>query len=682
MASDAKYMEIFALNGKSNLLEEQDFGIINGKLALNVPYRDVLSFKKIYAPPFVSSNFLFDVRLFGEKVSTDGYKWYPHKVLRWGKSNDVNILSSLVLAENKRAVILSVTLNNQSKTKKKVPVQFDIQGKLDYYQDWEFAKPESVTGCKDTQKGNRLIKSNKEGTIVIYTDIKGMKWHDYCLHWDGQFEIPARGQKTFNIVVSIGNDRESQKDCDQIAVNIKKEIVKADFACEQKVKDLFNKIPEFTASDKRLEKFYHRSLVHLILNKWDVKEFLLHPYYSTGGINGGCICNYLWDFGEGWELFGMYDPDALKTHLKTFLNNDMTRHFAFSPAKGRAIGPFYQINQEKLIFLIYYYVLLSGDVDFLDEKVKRIPIIDLVMDNAKYGDDFAKPAVLVNYGKGNHLLELRREYIYDYVMPDLNARRYANYQAAAVLCKAAGRDEYEQLLQRTEPLKKLLKQQLWSAKDKWFYFLNAKNQKELRYTIQMFKLIDSDVLDAEQRKGLLSHINEEEFLSDYGMHSMSKKDPAYDQVDIDNGGGGAYTGFPPQVIEKLYKAGYPKIAEDIFKRILWWGERFPYWGDSFVANNIDYRKDSPLQNTIGSISGAQSIIFGMFGIQVTVDGLLTINPVPPSYSPEISLKGLRIRGNNIDISAKGKEYTVAINSKKHKCCIGEKFTSNLQQIKK
>lgn len=679
---EKKYMDLFSLKGESNLLDEQDFGIINGKVALNVPYKDAISFKKLYAPPFVSSNFLFDVRLFGEKVRTDGYKWYPYKVLRWGKLNDCNISSSVVLAESRRALILSVTIDNQSKFKKKVPVQFDIHGKLDYYQDWEFAKPESVTACKDVQKGNRLIKSNKDGAIVISTDIKDMQWHDYCLHWDGQFELPARSHKTFNVVVSIGYNKESHKDCDQISANVNKELKKADTVWVQKVKDLFTKIPEFTASDKRLEKFYNRSLAHLLLNKWDVKEFLLNPYYSTGGINGGCICNYLWDFGEGWEIFGMYDPDALKTHLKTFLSNDMTKHFAFSPAKGKAIGPFYQINQEKLIFLVYYYVLLSGDFAFLDEKVNRIPIIDLVMDNARFGDDFSKPAVLVNYGKGNHLLELRREYIYDYVMPDLNGRRYANYQAAATLSKAAGREEYEQLFARLEPLKKLLKQQLWSSKDKWFYFLNAENKKEMRYTIQMFKLIDSDVLDDQQRKGLLSHINEEEFLSDYGMHSMSKKDPAYDQIDIDNGGGGSYTGFPPQIIEKLYKAGYPKIAEDIFRRILWWGDKFPYWGDSFVANNIDYRKDSPLQNTAGSISGAQSIIFGMFGVQVTVDGQLTINPVPPSYSPDINLKGLRIRGNNIDISVKGKEYTVKINGKKYKCQDGKKFTCKLQQAGK
>ena len=122
---------------------------------------------------------------------------------------------------------------------------------------------------------------------------------------------------------------------------------------------------------------------------------------------------------------------------------------------------------------------------------------------------------------------------------------------------------------------------------------------------------------------------------------MSKKDLAYDQVDIDNGGGGSCVCFPPQIIERLYKSGHPKEAENVLERILWWGERLPYWGDSLVANNIDYRKDTPLQNAIGAVAGAQCIIFGMFGVEVKFNGDITINPNPPTFSPEINLIGLK-----------------------------------------
>ena len=84
----------------------------------------------------------------------------------------------------------------------------------------------------------------------------------------------------------------------------------------------------------------------------------------------------------------------------------------------------------------------------------------------------------------------------------------------------------------------------------------------------------------------------------------------------------------------------------------------PYWGDSIVANNVDYRRDTPLQNTIGALAGAQSILFGMFGVTVAADGSVTVNPQPPAFSPEISLTGLKVRGRELDILVAGGRYRV------------------------
>lgn len=39
--------------------------------------------------------------------------------------------------------------------------------------------------------------------------------------------------------------------------------------------------------------------------------------------------------------------------------------------------------------------------------------------------------------------------------------------------------------------------------------------------------------------------------------------------------------------------GKPQPAENILKRILWWGERMPYWGDSFYADTMRYREETP-----------------------------------------------------------------------------------------
>ena len=136
-----------------------------------------------------------------------------------------------------------------------------------------------------------------------------------------------------------------------------------------------------------MEKFYNRSLVHLILNRWDVPEFVLHPYYSTGSIRGGCVTDYLWNYGEAWELLPLYDPAAHREHIKQFLKCDMTAHFAFNPVDGEAHGPWYMVNQEKIIGLVYHHVKITGDTAFLDEVVAGKTVLEHVLKNAMVRDD-------------------------------------------------------------------------------------------------------------------------------------------------------------------------------------------------------------------------------------------------------------------------------------------------------
>jgi hypothetical protein len=60
----------------------------------------------------------------------------------------------------------------------------------------------------------------------------------------------------------------------------------------------------------------------------------------------------------------------------------------------------------------------------------------------------------------------------------------------------------------------------------------------------------------------------------------------------------------------------------------------------------------------------------MFGVNLAMDGTITINPKLPSWSPQASLKGLKMRGSNMDISAAGPEFTVRIGDRVLRSKIG------------
>jgi hypothetical protein len=547
-------------------------------------------------------------------------------------------------------------LRNTANEAKNVPLQIDISGGLDYATNWDFSKPTGEKACRIVEKENLVLLLNDTGAIAM--GLPELSREGFVPIRETSVTLQPNASANFWITLAVGEPEEAEKIARRLQQNPAEAVTRSCEEWAQHSLDLLGKLPRLTASDKRLEKFYDRSLLHLVLNQWRVPEFLLEPYYSTGSVNGGCVCSYLWDFGEGWEVFPLADPDALREHVKAFLGINLTKHFAFNPISGMGWGPWYYINQEKIVFLIYYYVLLTGDESFLHEKVGEKSIIEWVVFQALVGDELEEEANLVDYGAGNHHLELRRSYRYDNILPDMNARRIPVYFAAEKLCELARHNPQVNLRERAEKLKPLIHEKLWSEENKWWFHLDPDGGKQLRYTMQMFKLIAGHAISDEEEAALIGHINEREFLSEFGFHSLSKLDPAYDQVDFDNGGGGAYNSFPPQIAERLYKAGHPREAADILRRILWWGERLPYWGDSFAANVIEYRKDTPLQNTVGSIAAAQSIIFGMFGIASDFEGNISINPQPPSFSPSIALTNLQIRGRTMDVCITDNSYEV------------------------
>ena len=196
-------------------------------------------------------------------------------------------------------------------------------------------------------------------------------------------------------------------------------------------------------------------------------------------------------------------------------------------------------------------------------------------------------------------------------------------------------------------MKALVKKELFDRENGWYLAIGPDGKKYLRYTMQMFKAMGWNhwALDAEEEDALIRHLmSTDEFLGECGLHSLSKLDPAYDEFDIDNGGPGACVSFTPAVIDRLYMSGRVQEAENLFRRLLWLGESLPYWGDSQRADIREYRRDTPLQNDIQGAAIAQSMIFGMFGIDVYSDGSVEISPHLPEGMNYMELRDVRFAG--------------------------------------
>jgi hypothetical protein len=665
-ASDKTSM--FDMPGRQIIHDEEHLGIANGRATCGISYRDVGGVSGLWAPPFVSSNFTLDFRVSGAKAMTDDWTWRPYQVLRSGAVGDVKVTSKTTLLYGHRVSVLSVSLHNTGK--QAAPLDVFTLAWLDSVKDWGFGRAGSGTPTALRVDKRCLVMQQGELGIHVGIDSPDWSWEASGNLGHAHAMLPAGEKRVVHVAAAIGSTKDARAELDKVLDDPAAALQAADAEYGRRIEEIVTKLPSLESSNRQLVNWYNRSLVHFMMSRWDVPEFKLNPYYSTGSVKGGCVCNYLWNFGEVWEILPLFDAPAARTHIKQFLDIDLLKHFFFYPIDGRGDGLWYMVNQEKVIGLTYFYVMLTGDVGFLAETVDGKTIADHMVIHAMYGDDVNKPIGLIDYSASNSHLELRRGLPYNHIMPDLNGRRYANYLRVATLCELAGKP-MPHLRERAEMLKPVFKQRLWDPKARWFRFEDDKGKGDLRYTVQMFKMVGSGVLDKECESGLLSHLNDKEFLSQWGLHSLSKRDPAYDQLDIDNGGGGNCTCFPPQVIERLYQANRPDLAADLISRLLWWGETMPYWGDSIAANCKDYRRDTPLQCTFDGVTVAQSVIFGVFGVSVRADGDIIIKPHAIPFASDMALSGLKLRGQSVDVRVAGKQFEIRSGDQKLTGAIGK-----------
>ncbi|MBE6389786.1 MAG: hypothetical protein E7043_06395 [Lentisphaerae bacterium] len=671
------FARMFAIKGSDSIISPEDSGLVNGKIAVNGWMHDLAEIRTLYAPPFFSDDFKLVIRFNGKRAAATGNLWEPDQFTRKGSIPGWSLVSRLVPVAGERAVIMAIEVTNRRKTTRDLAIEYEISGGFGRLDHWGFGKPRNCPFADRSFAGDILCLHHDTGVLQSASSLPVSPKMPVCsgvLTTPGLRRIAPGKTGVFYTFISVGDQEYSTGLIDRMKKDPEGFITRSRQHWQNRVKKLMEVMPVFESDNKGLEKIYYRSLLHLLINEWDVPEFLLHPYYATGAINGGCVCCYLWNYGEPYRLWSILNAKSAREHLKTYLKLDLSNCFAFFPEDGSPNGPYYPVNQEKVLFLANAYVLNTGDTAFLHEMLEGKSIIQHLVDQALMHDDLSKDAVLVNYKDGNNHLELRRELRYDGIVPDLNLRRCVNYHIADKLCRIAGYDPHVDLISRAENLKKLIRQELFSPADNWYYAIDMQGKKYLRYTMQMFKAIGWGdwAMNQEEENSLIKMLmDKDEFLGDFGIHSLSKKDPAYDERDVDNGGPGACISFAPAIADRLYMAGKNQEGDQIMQRLLWLGPHMPYWGDSQRADVMEYRRDTPLQSDIQGAALSQTIIFGLFGITVNDDFSIEVKPHLFPETGEMTLKNIRLAGMSFDIYHSASGTTVSCDGKTYHALPGE-----------
>ena len=299
--STSNLAAVFDMDGRDIIRDEVDLGIVNGKLALGINFRDVAGIGGLWSPPYVSSNFSLDGRVSGKKVPTSKWNWRPFQVEREGNLGDVAVASTTTMIYGRRAAVTSFTFKNAGSAS--APLEFFTLGWLDAVRDWGFTKPTNRSETTLHADGRLLTLSQGKLAIVVAIDSPEWTWEVSGNLGRAVATLPGKQSHSVNVVIAMGEADDAAASLAEILANTAGAIGAAEKEYVDRVGEVFEKLPTLESDNEQLVRWYNRSLIHLLMNRWELPDFVLKPYYSTGSVNGGCVANYLWNFGELWQIF-------------------------------------------------------------------------------------------------------------------------------------------------------------------------------------------------------------------------------------------------------------------------------------------------------------------------------------------------------------------------------------------
>ena len=432
-------------------------------------------------------------------------------------------------------------------------------------------------------------------------------------------------------------------------ISIEENSVEASLHQREQDWDLFwSKAPHLEASDQKLESAYNHSLLTFFLCRWTSPHFAVSPHYAEAGINGGALCNYLWGEANASKMMAIIEGADWKPSLIAHMGMGIDEHYAFEPLRGKGVGPFYSYNGVSLAQAVEDYIHWTGDTKFLDETVNGLPLsrrlIQLIDD---FESKFPQRDGLIDFGDNHHLLEMRSSG-YEHFVPSPNGERVKMYRFLASVLDRLGDPASENYRNRAENIRQTVVDTLWDSDMGWLRSLYPDGASELVYSIQIFDLLGRGILDHEQERRILSRITAKEFLSPFGVHSVSKTDERhFDLGDVDWSGPGCFIGDPCNLLETLFSMNKSALARDVMSRMLWWSDKYPYWPQCIWAGKQDYSHwEQPSNRT--ALAFAQAIVFGMFG--------LTLKENRPAFEPHIPDGTGKMKLSNVRVLDEIVEY--------------------------
>ena len=436
----------------------------------------------------------------------------------------------------------------------------------------------------------------------------------------------------------------------------------ADQDGEAQIGRLAGRLPVLQTESPSLDNLYKRCLASLALCRWQRSDFRRQPTWVCGGF----ICVVTWDFSFSAYALNLVEPQAIRQTIRDVLDIGRMQASYIDIRQRRPLAPYLYIQEPfALRDLLSAYMTVTGDRSILNDQAGGATIYEWLKRWGGKLNEFATgPGGLIDLGDANELLLELRTDDYDHIVPAVNGLAVEYFRWLTQLAKERRDPAAAAFAELAEALNKAFHERLWDRTAGWFDNLYPNGSRQPFFSAHLFDLLGTSVLTGQERQSIASHLEEGEFLAEFGMYSISRKDTIHwDRLDADWGGGGCYLGTPLRTARYLYQHGDSRRAWSILERMGRLAEHFAYLPQSPMAEEpAEFRTGGNLE--ISSGAGLEAIWFGIFGLQPHADGSLGICPAP--FNPKIgkaTLAGFQFRGHRYDVQLESSGYRVWLDGK-------------------
>ncbi len=615
----------------------------------------------------------------GERVT---YKWFPHRIVRQCRAQGLHFTTQTFMPSRQRAAAEEIKVTNESGERRDITLAFDLRAGVTVQKDkpWFVDSPaeadnrrtwEPSHGCLifEAQHSRAVAVQGlvprpvrcQDGRMLVCEFSLGpgeSKVLQYLNVIDDEprsaLESYSRGQAGFGSLLKQNEDTFSS-------------LIRSAFTPGNP--DFSGHLPQLHTRDESLWKLYYTGFTNLLAARRASPDSSYGTTYLTLAGQVLPTLSFPWDTSLTSLSLAMLDPAALRRLIEAWFIQPMDRHLATDYVTGKAVGPWYGVNDMAIVRCAYNYLRVSGDFPWLDKPVGEKTALEHLFDHATHWKKLDTHGHgLGDYGGMQNLLEVVSTYVHE--VAGMNAGNVFSMRFVAQLLEKHGDSlRAAQLRREAKALADRINRRLYvQGKGYWKCELPDGTFNKVRHCYDLLSMLDNMFADlsANQKKEM-SDFFWRELHDPLWMHALSPKDAdATWNIRPDHSWLGAYAGWPPMTAKGLYKIDDSQRVAEWLKGLAKAGNQGPFGQAHFVetvwppahGGATKCPEDAPYLTDWACIAGGcfvDMVMESVFGINLTLDDGIKATPRVDDFDPGATLVNLNYQGTNYSLTRAGVE---------------------------